>query len=122
MTLLCPPRMPALVPPSKAGSAATAVLPLDLLPGWLARPYEPGQLRMNVYLPLAQLWSVSGSMYVVTAFGAEPFLMPSIMNCSALTFWGELMSDFVPSSERTLPPAANATSRKSQVRPSYGAP
>ncbi len=57
-------------------------------------------------------------MYVTTAFGASPFLMPSIMNWSALTFSGELNVDFLPSSEMTEPPAANAISRKSQVRPS----
>ena len=60
----------------------------------------------------------SSSMYVVTAFGAAPFLMPSTMNWSAFSFSAELNSAFVPSSESTVPPAANASSRKSQVRPS----
>ena len=57
-------------------------------------------------------------MYVVTAFGAAPFLMPSTMNSSALRFSGESISAFLPSSESTLPPAAKASSRKFTVRPS----
>jgi hypothetical protein len=40
------------------------------------------------------------------------------MNLSAFRFSGESNSAFVPSSERTLPPAAKEISRKSQVRPS----
>ncbi len=48
--------------------------------------------------------------------------MPSTMSVSALTFAGELIADFVPSALSTWPPAAKASSRKSQVSPSYGAP
>jgi hypothetical protein len=61
-------------------------------------------------------------MYVVTPLAAVPFFTPSTMNCSALTFWGESIMAFLPSSERTWPPAAYESSRKSHVRPSYGAP
>ena len=61
-------------------------------------------------------------MYVVTPLAATPSLTPSTMNCSALTFSGESITASLPSSESTSPPAANAISRKSHVRPSYGAP
>src|SRR5829696_8236722 len=68
--------------------------------------------------PVAHERRAGSSMYVVTAFGGAPDLMPSTMNWSALTFSGELISDFEPSSLSTLPPAAKASSRKSTVRPS----
>ncbi len=48
--------------------------------------------------------------------------MPSTMSCSAFTFAGELNADFLPDESSTWPPAAKPSSRKSQVRPSYGAP
>ena len=61
-------------------------------------------------------------MYVETAFGAAPPLTASAMSFVAATFWDESIVAFEPSAERTEPPAANASSGQSQVRPSYGAP
>ena len=108
--------MPALPPPSNSGNGATSNFGAFLF--FLPVAYAYGQLRMKVARPASNARRACSSMYVVTAFGAAPFLMPSTMNCSALRFSGESNSAFLPSSESTLPPAANAISRKSQVRPS----
>jgi len=56
-------------------------------------------------------------MYVETARGAAPFLTASTMSFVAATFCGESIVAFVPSSARTDPPAANASSSQSHVRP-----
>ena len=103
-------------PPSNCGNGATSKSGAFLFV--LAWRYAYGQLRMNAGLPFSKARRDSSSMYVVTAFGAAPSLMPSIMNWSALRFSGESNSAFLPSSDSTLPPAAKAISRKSQVRPS----
>src|SRR4029079_19582225 len=115
------PRIAALPPPSNSGYGATANLPLTF-GACCDSAYAYGQLRMNVALPASQARRAGSSVMVVTAFGAAPSLMPSTMNCRALRFSGELIVDFEPSSERTLPPAANASSRKLTVRPSYAEP
>jgi hypothetical protein len=73
---------------------------------------------MNVALPASNARRAGSSMYVVTAFAAAPDSMPSTISLSALTFSGESISDLVPSSESTLPPAARASSRKATVSPS----
>src|SRR3954469_13175702 len=107
--------------PSNAGSGATSNLPLSFAVSWLS-PYAYGQLRMNAYLPVCHAASDSGSMYVATLRGAAPRLMASAMSFVAATFCGESIVAFLPSFDRTEPPAANASSSQSHVRASYAAP
>src|SRR4051812_5253423 len=121
MTLLPPPRMLARPAPSNAGSGATSNLPFSLAVSWLS-PYAYGQLRMKAYLPVCHAASDSGSMYVATPRGAAPCLTASAMSLVAATFCGESMVALLPSLESTEPPAANASSSQSHVRPSYAAP
>ena len=60
---------------------------------------------MNVALPDSNARRDSSSLYVVTAFGASPFLMPSTMNFSTSLTSCESTVASLPSSENTLPPA-----------------
>ena len=77
---------------------------------------------MKVALPDSNAIRAGSSMNVRLALTAPPDFMPSTISCSALRFSGESSSALVPSSERIRPPAAEESSTKLQVRPSYGAP
>jgi hypothetical protein len=73
---------------------------------------------MNAYLPVCQAASDSGSMYVATERGAAPCFTASASSFVACTFCGESIVAVLPSFESTDPPAANASSSQSHVRPS----
>ena len=60
---------------------------------------------MKVALPDSNARRDSSSLYVVTAFGAAPFLMPSAMKVRTSLTSCESAVASLPSSEITLPPA-----------------
>ena len=77
---------------------------------------------MKVALPDSKAIRAGSSMNVRLALTAPPDFIPSTISFSAFRFSGESNSAFLPSSERIVPPAAEDSSTKLQVRPSYGAP